>query len=130
MNSPAYRVFVEKQRHEKLSNLPPFTHGISLQGFFLAFKEWAMSGWTKYPSINNLNGFSDEFTVHGNAVMYVANFTNSTRGDFDRMALELGGCFVRDGKPSDFPLSMSGLTTTGKGLAVMWWIENQIEENV
>lgn len=130
MNSPAYRVFVEKQRREKLDNLPPFTHGISLQGFFLSFKEWGMGGWAKHPSINNLHGFSDEFTIHGNAVMYVANFTNSTRGDYDRMALELGRCFARDGKPSNFPLSLSGLTTTGKGIAAMWWIENQIEENV
>lgn len=89
-----------------------------------------MGGWSKHPSINNLNGFSDEFTIHGNAIMYVATFPTSTRSDYDRMALELGGCFARDGMPSDYPLSLSGLTTTGKGIAAMWWIEKQIEENV
>lgn len=126
MTGAAYGVFVEKQTTEKLTKLPPFTQGISLQGFFLEFKAWAANDPTwDYPI-----GFSDEFTVHGNAIMYVAAFPSSTRSDYDRIILELGMRFAIDGKASDFPLSESGLTPTGKGLAAMWWIESQIEENV
>lgn len=130
MTGVDYGVFVEKQTTEKLTKLPPFTQGISLQGFFLSFKEWAMNGWVKHSQWGNLIGFSDEFTIHGNAIMYVSSFTDSVRSDYDRIILELGMRFTIDGKASDFPLSERGLTPTGKGLAVMWWIESQIEENV